>query len=362
MGQGYGTETVQSAKYLVRDMGAALLYAAGITRPRRLPKDRLTIVTFHRFLPQEYRDAYPHRGISVTPEMFGAFLDFFGQHFDCRTVSKAVAAWREGRRGHKPLLAITVDDGVEDNYTYGRPELARAGIPATFYVTVRAVEEDQHLWHDVIGFYTHHLASRPGPMPAALRELGVPWTSDRLPPDAPLRLVDVAKRMPAAARTALIEQLRQLAGDPPLPGWSGMMSWNQVRALAAEGHEIGSHTMSHAILLRQCQPDLDYELAGSRARLEDILGRPVRSFAFPNGDFDDQSLAAVPRAGYETAVTTRIGTNAPDASLFELRRFNIEQERNQRRRGGLSRALLSWRLSRAQVDTNQVDSKCGSAT
>jgi len=46
--------------------------------------------------------------------------------------------------------------------------------------------------------------------------------------------------------------IRSLTIDPDRPDWGGMMSWDQIRTMADEGHEIGSHTVTHSILLKEC--------------------------------------------------------------------------------------------------------------
>lgn len=346
--------------HLIRNVGATVLYAAGVTRPSRIGRDELTIVTFHRFLPVDLRRQYPHPGLAVTPEVFAQFVEFFATNFDCRTVSDAVTAWQGGQRGPKPLLAITADDGQLDNFEYARPVLNRLGVPATFYAVVEATEQHCLLRHDRLGFYcqrilelkTHpvenlrpYLSRQP---PSRYATAGVPNDPNSLPRDLAFRLAQVAKAMIPAEMEQMIDVLRSLAGDPQLPAWSNVMNWDQLKTLANDGHEIGSHTTTHAILLAQCAPDLPKELAGSRQRLEQMIGKPIRSLAYPNGDFDDATLRATAQAGYQSAVTTRMGRNRPGQNPHALLRFDLQQEHNQIRAGRLSPAVLCWRLNRTE--------------
>jgi peptidoglycan/xylan/chitin deacetylase (PgdA/CDA1 family) len=70
------------------------------------------------------------------------------------------------------------------------------------------------------------------------------------------------------------------------------------------GIEIASHTVHHANLARSSYGSTMGELVGSKQMLEGLLGHPVLDFAYPSGQFNAQSVAAVQRAGYDTAVTT----------------------------------------------------------
>lgn len=86
-----------------------------------------------------------------------------------------------------------------------------------------------------------------------------------------------------------------------------VMSWDELRTLAAAGWEVGSHTRSHARLTELDAAGLDVELRGSKDEIEDRLQRPCRSIAYPYGgfgvDIDRRSAAAAQAAGYEAAGT-----------------------------------------------------------
>ncbi len=56
-----------------------------------------------------------------------------------------------------------------------------------------------------------------------------------------------------------------------------------TRAIAAGGHLIGNHTMSHPWLAWQSASRIRQELTGCNAALEDTLGAPVRFFRPPHG-------------------------------------------------------------------------------
>jgi peptidoglycan-N-acetylglucosamine deacetylase len=56
-----------------------------------------------------------------------------------------------------------------------------------------------------------------------------------------------------------------------------------VRAIAAAGHLIGNHTMTHPWLAWQSPARIRQELAGCNAILEDTLGSPIRYFRAPHG-------------------------------------------------------------------------------
>jgi peptidoglycan/xylan/chitin deacetylase (PgdA/CDA1 family) len=108
-------------------------------------------------------------------------------------------------------------------------------------------------------------------------------------------------------------------GQPARP----MLSTLQLRELHAAGVEIGSHTARHAWMDRISPSHAADEARMSKARLEEILGHPVRHFAYPYGNHSQAVRDVVRDAGYEAACTTRSGKNGPDTEIFALRRTEI---------------------------------------
>lgn len=81
----------------------------------------------------------------------------------------------------------------------------------------------------------------------------------------------------------------------------GYLTREQIVALIAQGHEIGSHAVYHPYLTKSDDAALKEELERSKATLEEVTGRPVRAFAYPFGLTDARVIAATGAAGYDSA-------------------------------------------------------------
>jgi peptidoglycan/xylan/chitin deacetylase (PgdA/CDA1 family) len=326
-----------------RDAGSRLLLDAGLTHPARSAAGRLTVVTLHRVLPPDAAREYPLPQLAVTPDELAWLVAFFQEHFTCDTLSGAHRRFAAGEAPERPLLAVTFDDAQLDNHLHARPVLDRAGLRATFFAPVDAVREDAPLWHDRLAFSLLRLLSRE--RAEALRllaGLGVgPRGADR---ELARAAVTRAKTLPEPARAELVARAARAAGDwrPP---WDGSMRWAQLRELAAAGHEIGSHTLSHPLLTRVGGEQLEREVAGSKAILERELGVACEAFCYPNGDCDDRVVEAVRRAGYRVAVVTAWGPNGPGADPLRLTRCDLQGETSRDAAGRLSAARLALRVS-----------------
>ena len=109
-------------------------------------------------------------------------------------------------------------------------------------------------------------------------------------------------------------------------GGEGMMNWDEIKELQNAGMEIGSHTRTHPRLTEVDRERLKSEVAGSKKDLEDIIGMPVESFAYPYGLLDDKSVKAVRAAGYRAACTTRTGWFGSERDALLIRRVAVFPE------------------------------------
>jgi peptidoglycan/xylan/chitin deacetylase (PgdA/CDA1 family) len=118
-------------------------------------------------------------------------------------------------------------------------------------------------------------------------------------------------------------------------GWPGVVnlevrnmrvSWGltprHLHALSAAGWEIDSHTITHPDLTTLTPTELEHEVTGSRAELENTLRVPVDFFCYPSGKYDESVIAAVKEAGYLGATTTEPGLARP-GDLFTLARVRV---------------------------------------
>ena len=333
------------------DLVAASLWRTGLSRPDRRANGTHTIVTFHRVLPAPELAQYPFPGLAVTPEQLDWTLGFLAQHYDVGPVSEHRRAAVEGQPTTRPRLSVTFDDGQWDNLEHAAPVLQAHGVAATFYVPVEPVRSQQPIWHDQLGFALASLLERgeTGAIGEVATAHGVSL-SDHDDGDRLDAVVEGAKRLDPPGRRALVESMQHLAGaEAAVPAWARLMTLEEVRALAQQGHEIGSHSMSHELLPQLDDDALRHEVEGSKAALEEVVQQPVRSFCYPNGDNDARTRAAVAAAGYENAVTTAWGRNAPTADPFGLVRCHVDAERFRDRRGEPSPERAAMRLGALQL-------------
>jgi peptidoglycan/xylan/chitin deacetylase (PgdA/CDA1 family) len=296
-----------------------------LARRERACAGALTVLTYHRVLPEERCAGYPFPGLVMPLGAFREQVRWLAAHGEVLPLSEALA--RELRPAGPPVFALTFDDGYHDAGEHVAGVLAEAGVRATFFVTTGFVGTRELLWFDraVLLFAA---VAEPVRLGIVLEVLGARLADTRPGPGA-----DAAswtrhlKLCTPRERGEILSSLELAAGGALAPHGFRGLSVAELVGLHRAGHEVGSHTVSHALL-----PDLDDhalqgELEGARDAIAGWVGGSVHGFCYPNGDHDERTIAAVVRAGHAYACTTSDGLHAPGGDPFRIPRVDIVPQR-----------------------------------
>jgi len=221
------------------------------------------IVRFHGARIIYFHSVHPSHPLAHRPEVFRAMVKLMVESkWEIVTVGELGERIRSGGDVSNGL-SITFDDGYEDNATIATPILSEFGVKATFFVAAGLVGDTARVLDDPTR--KHHLY-------------------------------------------------------PNLP----MMSKDQMRQMSAAGMEIGSHTFSHRYMKNDGLEMVQEELRDSKSMLENILRKPVVSFAFPNGEVPVDARQVLREEGYLQAVNTRWDCVQPDSDPYFLPRQIID--------------------------------------
>lgn len=278
-------------------------------------RTRLSILIYHRVLPK----ADPLFPAEVDAARFDQQLRFLKQAFNIIPLRQAVEGLRSGALPPR-AACITFDDGYADNADIALPILKRHGVRATFFVATGFLNGGR-MWNDTVIELIRRAPDR-----IDLDALGLGrFKLDTLPNRRAAigTLLNALKYRPIEARQAQVDRMGALIGARAPDDL--MMSDDQVRLLHRAGMEIGGHTVNHPIVARMDSAAARTEIADGKARLEQIIGEPIRTFAYPNGkpgqDYMAEHVTMVKQLGFESAVCTAWGAARPGADLFQLPRF-----------------------------------------
>jgi len=335
-------ETVRWLPSLVRDRGLILLYH----RVSRLPADPWSL--------------------AVTPENFAEQLEVLRRNLSI----VALARLADGRGGTLPHrgVAITFDDGYLDNLTSARPMLERFDAPATIFLSSGAIGNPALFWWDDLT----RMLLWPGTLPPRLelrigsqvvtRDLAGEtaysdadalrhqrWRAGRSGPppsrrhELYLTLWRVLQQAGRNDREAALTALREWAAAPSQSGQRDRpVEAHEVPALAAgELIEIGGHTVNHPALATLSPEEQRREIRQGKRELEQMIDRPVTSFAYPYGgrqDYTAETVALVEEAGFSRACSSFCGLVTGAADPMQLPRIYMDDWNGEQ----FARILSSW--------------------
>jgi peptidoglycan/xylan/chitin deacetylase (PgdA/CDA1 family) len=107
-------------------------------------------------------------------------------------------------------------------------------------------------------------------------------------------------------------------GDP-----APLLSWKEIKSLQEIGIEFGAHSCIHRKMTEMEPTELAEDTKRTRAILEEGLGVPVPTLAYPYGDQNESVRRVVGEAGTRAAVTTEPGISKLGDDLLRLPRVEI---------------------------------------
>lgn len=113
-----------------------------------------------------------------------------------------------------------------------------------------------------------------------------------------------------------------------------------ARAVAAAGHLIGNHTMTHPLLLIRAPKAVRQELQNCNAALEDALGVPVHWFRPPHGGRRPDVLRAARELGLTPVLWNAMGYDWKPTTADAVEQNILRSFRRNVRGGNATNALL----------------------
>ena len=235
---------------------------------------------FHRVLPEKqiiYPNAYSTFGTLISQEYFEIVLSCLtDKGFDFVTVSELTK-----RNKTDKLVALTFDDGYLDNYEFAWPSLLKFNATATFFPVVNPCKNNTILPLDV--YYQ------------CIDEMNLSET------ERTEYITGTTKRnFYWAEPDKQMNMLNSLFKSLPQKNRVSYMSAEQLKVLSDKGFEIGSHGMTHSLLIADYMTEQKAlnELHKSKQWLEAATGKRVTAYCFPAGRYNAKMIELAKQVGY----------------------------------------------------------------
>ncbi len=155
------------------------------------------------------------------------------------------------------------------------------------------------------------------------------------------------KQLSNSDRVQVLNSILKQCNDVPSPQ-NKMMSWSDIRQLAAEGFHIGSHSHTHPMLAAlEDEKEISSELNISFSEIKAHTGKAPVTISYPIGSFDDRVLRLAAEAGYKYGLAVEQKFyRLPADNIMAIPRVELYQEPwwkvNLRVTGIFQRAKQLW--------------------
>jgi peptidoglycan/xylan/chitin deacetylase (PgdA/CDA1 family) len=303
------------------------------------------ILMYHRVTEV---DADPW-SLCVSPQHFAEHLEVLKQYSRPLKLEQLTQEMQTGKRLSRSV-AITFDDGYGDNLHQAKPILERYDLPATIFLAAGYLGQEKEFWWDEL----ERLVLQPGTLPPALQleirgqsyawDLGTAahYAQDAFDRHRDWRVItDKAPTSRQALYPSLWEKLQPLYEEERQEALAALRDWAGTSATGRSSHrpltlaevaavdeggliELGAHTVNHPALANISTAVQQEEIQQSKIHLEDILGHPVHSFAYPYGSFNAQTPGLVKEAGFARACSTITERVYAHTNPFLLPRIEVQ--------------------------------------
>lgn len=290
---------------------------------RKLSKSSRLILMYHGVVPS------PDFSLSVNHISVDDFHDqivYLKNNFKIRRLKDLFEDYKNNVPAREFEVAITFDDGYSNNFNYAYPILRQHNIPATIFVVTQALETPGYiLWYDFID----GVKSRIDFHKIARVDFGFDFEKTILQKGVfnVETLKSFMKRIGVDEKNKIIQWIKKQEIELDVVGkkdFFELLSPIQIKEITESGLiEIGSHSHNHPNLAEIPASEAEQEIVKSKKMIEDVIGFPVISIAFPDGSYNETVKKLCLQAGYKNllAVDYKFGTDIHDKSI--LPRFCI---------------------------------------
>ncbi len=260
----------------------------------------------------------------ITAEQFEKQIVYFKKNFDIISQSELFFRVKNNIKPDRHTIALSFDDGFKNNLDYALPILEKHKVHCTFFISTILFEEMEIrcLWPDLIAILNYFYADE-------IIEIDEFKFVNRYDNKNDIYITDYLKAVSYDKRKEILSglntryNLKEKVKEVPEELWK-LMNLEEFRRLyKSEYVSIGAHSYLH-YNLGQIEPEkARFELSYSKAMLESELNSNVNMHAFPDGNYNLQTIEIAEEVGYteQYAVNYRFEEDKKDDRM--LNRFSI---------------------------------------
>ncbi|MFT6988288.1 MAG: peptidoglycan/xylan/chitin deacetylase (PgdA/CDA1 family) [Paraglaciecola sp.] len=287
------------------------------------------VFTYHR-IGDETATKYDRAVFSCSADALEQQIIAIKENFNVITSEQLRKVIDTNKHINDRYAVITFDDGYIDNYNKAFPLLKKSNVPGIFYLPTDFIGTKKIPWWDEIAYLLRNSCNETYQLPGQKTI----YFLDANNIDAVIqKIIFQAKRIKNKSINEVLEHIRenfhQAHNKLKKEEDTLFMSWLQVKEMADNGMEIGSHTMSHQILSQLSEKQQKQEIKQSKRVIEEHIEREVHSIAYPVGRYHcytETALSISKNTGYMIGFNKEPGKNKTIKNPYDINRACVESD------------------------------------
>ena len=292
----------------------------------RSSRGTLVILLYHGVTQGSNKGVANFSGKHIDIRCFEDQISLIQKKYTLLSMDDVVEIYTSGEPWPKNAVAVTFDDGFQNNYLNAAPILDKYNCPSTFYVCAGMINTDLMFWVDIIEDCLNRTKRK-----AVRIHLDEDVLLDVRDDDKKIQAIDTIKKYCKKAATSvkdrILDELVEETDVSPSADASSdykMMSWKQLKAINNDDlFTVGGHTLYHDIMAAQPVDLMEKDLDTTLSLLEYNLGTPIAHFSYPEGqahNYSQEVISALRNKGIVCSPSAIDGFNTEE-NLFNLKRI-----------------------------------------
>lgn len=251
-----------------------------------MSKNPLTILLYHGVTNIVQKGIVNYSGKHIYLKIFENQMKFLSKNVDVLSMNDVVEIYRQGKGWPKNAVAVTFDDGFQNNYINAAEVLEKYKIPTTFYVCAGMINTDLMFWVDKVEDCINR--TKNSSLKIKLSDYcQFDLSNDKYKINAINEIKKYCKTLASDEKNQIINNLIEYTGVKPTIESSSdykLMTWAELNNLKKNKlFTIGGHTLSHEIMSSQNIEKMKTDVKATLSLLDYNLNQKTRHFSYPEG-------------------------------------------------------------------------------
>ena len=253
-------------------------------------------------------------------------MEYLQSNFRVVSLDEAFQSiYQQSMQTDKNIAVITFDDGYSGNKNVVFPIIESMAIPITIFVSTGTVQSRALNWYDLVIIALQHNSQTEINLERfnlGTYNISSHHTSEGRWIEIEEVLAALKKLTPDTREEAvrhILEKFDTCQITPVAP-----LSVLEIRAMSNSPFvTFGAHSHCHNRLIQLDKEKIKASIERSKSLLEEWTGKPMRHFAYPNGDYNQDVISCLKEAGFDSGLTTLSCLWRDDDSPFTIPRIGI---------------------------------------